>query len=171
MEGSKNVMTLGDIKRLANALQAAEDEQFRHEQAAKNAAAVARRLREDVIPCALWEAGVQAAVMDDNKTLKLSFQVFGSIPASGERAEKAFDWLEENGFGAIVKRSAVLEIPADQVPLVSDLREFAAQHGLGYAFKRAVHPQTLYAFLKEQLNTDIPLELFNAQPTFKATLK
>lgn len=164
-------LSLSELMLLVDAMARAEDKAKQADEDAKIAAEAFRRLQEDAVPCALWEYGLQQLKLDDDSTLKLTFTVQGHIDREGEKARAATAWLEENGFGGLVRNTATIDLGKGSEGLAQELSEWATERGLQVVFRAGVHPQSLYAFLKEQLSQDAPLELFNVRPTFKAVRK
>ena len=77
---------------------------------------------------------------------------------------KAFAWLEENDQARLVKRQFTVEFGKDEERWADKFQRDCAQRKkpLHMKRKKAVHPQSLQAFVKEQLNEGvaIPMDLF-----------
>lgn len=123
-----------------------------------------RRLREEAIPLLMAELGVSVIGLEDGTTIKVSKEVYASI-ANGNKYE-AFKWLESNGFGGLIKTDVIISFPRDDRYLAIKWNNFLKEKGLTVDLNESVHPQTLKAFLKEQMRDgiNIPLNLFGAMP-------
>ena len=162
---------LDDISQLVHALMLAEADVIAAEEELKRRKELARALREEDLPGVLSEHGVTSLKMDDGTAITVSNEVYASIPAA--RKEEAFGWLEEHGFGGLIKTGVSVSLGRESIAEAAALAEDLAKRGYEPAIERDVHPQTLRAFLKEQLAaaTDVPLELFGARPVTVAKVK
>ena len=64
-----------------------------------------RLLREDIIPDKMKEFGIKKLVLEDGSTIAYRPFYAGKI-----LDDKAFDWLEENGYPDAVKQELTLEV-------------------------------------------------------------
>ena len=79
------------------------------------------------------------------------------------RQEEAFEWLESNGFGDIIKHEVGVKFAKDQSLDAKAAFDQLRAMGLSPFSNKGVHPSTLKAFVKEQIqngNGDIPVETF-----------
>ena len=94
--------------------------------------------------------------------LKLAENIRGSIPAA--TAEDAFAWLEEHGHDRLIKRTFQIEFGKDQEAWANKFERDCAQRKrqLNIKRKKGVHPQSLHAFVREQLEEGvaIPMQIF-----------
>jgi len=93
---------------------------------------------------------------------KISVENFYNAYISEANKEKAFNWLQENGHGGLIKNEISLLFGKGQDEEANALVQSLEQKGLSPNVKQGVHPQTLKAFVKEQLTQgrDIPAEPF-----------
>ena len=93
---------------------------------------------------------------------KISVENFYNAYISEANKEKAFNWLHENGHGGLIKNEISLLFGKGQDEEANALVQSLEQRGLSPNVKQGVHPQTLKAFVKEQLTQgrDIPAEPF-----------
>lgn len=119
-----------------------------------------RGLIENDIPDAMQTVGFKSIKLEDGRSITVKDDVKASLPKS--RAEEACEWLIEHGHGGLIKRDVDIKLPRnyDPAPLFASL----VAAGLPFDATPTVHPQTLAAFLREQLaaGNDVPLELFGA---------
>jgi len=120
------------------------------------------------LPELLRELGITEAKLPDGTKITLKEDVKAALTEKTRAAGVA--WLEEHGFSSLVKYKVALEC--------SDHEEAARQATLlglkeSEAVVKTVHPQTLRAFVREQLaaGTSIPLDAFNVHPYEKAEIR
>ncbi len=101
-------------------------------------------------------------VLEDGRVIEIFEKVRASI--AGKKSAPATKWLDENGFGSIVKREFVINFNKDDEKWADKFERDLAQRKkpLNVKRKRSVHPQTLEAFVREQLGqgVKIPTDLF-----------
>ena len=166
-------ITLTALSALAAALIEAESACAAAEEALAAAKEKARFLREESLPSALQELGVEAITLDSGMKLAVKQEVYASIPA--ENKPGAFAWLNEHGYGGLIKLAVECEFGKGEQERAAALAESMREQGLSARVDESVHPQTLKAFLREQISkgAPVPLELFGARPvwTTKITTK
>jgi len=74
-----------------------------------------------------------------------------------DKREEAFDWLEENGEGDMIKRTFVVELGKDSEEDAEKLRKALEAFGLDYNEKLAVPHGTLTSWLKDRTEKKLPL--------------
>lgn len=110
----------------------------------------ARRLAEQVLPSLMDEAGVPFLGLEDGSKVERTEAVFASIVK--DNAREATQWLEENGYGALVKNGFTIAVDKGDVKLAAKVRKVLEKAGLPFEEQCGVHPQTLVAFVKESLS-------------------
>lgn len=130
-----------------------------------------RVVKEETIPCAMQEIGLESITLTTGEKLTVQQEVYASIPVAN-RAE-AYDWLDEHGFGGLIKTSIEAAFDRGEAERAAEILQLLQEHGVSAAMAQTVHAQTLKAFIKEQLaaGTDIPLDLFGARPTMTTKIK
>jgi hypothetical protein len=165
---------LGEVAALARRLVAADARVAEAERELRAAEEHARRLREESLPGAMQELGLTDLELDDGARISVGLEVYCAIPAT-ERA-RAFEWLEEHDFGGLIKTEVKLPFGrgAEETAALQRLVLLLQQNDFDFEAKQDVHPQTLKAWLKEQLRegrSDLPLQLFGARPVTLAKVK
>ena len=130
----------------------------------------ARRLAETVLPQLMDEAGLPAIELDDDTRIERSEDVYASVSAANSSA--ATKWLEENGYGAIVKFGFTIPVDKGDTQLAETIRAVLSQYNIPFEEKGGVHAATLTAFVKESLETNRKLPesiTYHVQP--RARLK
>ena len=130
-----------------------------------------RRLQEEDLPELMRELNLSEIKLLDGSSVKVVDEIDCSI--SEERRARAHAWLTENGFGGIIKSAITVEFGRDEhAEAVAATRKIHDATGRDALLKEGVHPQTLKAFVKEQLaaGVAVPQELFGLRPYSKAKL-
>lgn len=162
------MISLNEMSALARALLDAELAVKDADRALKDAKERERVIREETIPSAMQELGIEKLTLDTGQTLKVGQEVYASIPAAQKPV--AFQWLNDHGFGGLIKVEVAAIFGKGEADQARKLSEELSVQGLSVEMHEDVHPQTLKAFLKEQIaaGNDIPLELFGARPVWCA---
>lgn len=147
---------------------------------------VIQRIERDDIPSILKELGMSSVKMSDGTTVGYTQECDASV--SAERETAAYAWLERNKLDGIIKSSVAFEFGSGEY---NAMLEFAAKVA-GESQRRPeivrkIHPQTLKAFVKEQIAADavkadealragkepepFPRELFGVYEFDKAKIK
>ena len=164
-------ITLDDMSALARALLDADEAVEKAESALKTAKEHARVLREETIPAAMQELGLEELRLATGQRLRIQQDVYAAIPAA--QKERAFEWLAGNGFGGLIKVDVRARYGKGDADAAVQLAHELRGRGLDATCEQNVHPQTLKAFLREQIASgaaNIPLELFGARPVWTAKL-
>jgi hypothetical protein len=158
---------LDRIVGLANELKEALQEAERLGELADQAARRARQIQEQTLPALMDEVGVPEIVINDGEEkLKRTEAVFASIPKAEQ--SNAASWLEENGFGALVKGTFVIKVDKTDEHLRSSVQNVLNQMGVDFEFSSSIHPSTLKAFVRERIENggDVPKSItYHVQPT------
>lgn len=166
---AKNV-TIEDLTEAASALIDAELAVEVAEKVLKQKKERARILREETIPYALMELGIQKLTLTTGQKLGIKQEVYASIPDTNKA--EAFDWLNKHGFGGLIKTSVTTLFAKGEVEKALAFCKELEANGMDAAFDESIHAQTLKAFLREQISKgkDIPLDMFGARPVWTTTL-
>jgi len=162
---------LTQVKALADLLVAAETNVTACEAQFTQAKETRRRIQEDDLPELMRELGLKEVALEDGSKVAVVDEVSCAITV--ERRPAAHAWLTSHGFGGLIKSAITIEFGRDEfekaktyVAEIEQLTEHRAE------LDEAVHPATLKAFLKEQLEagTPLPTELFGMRAYSKAKL-
>jgi hypothetical protein len=140
------------------------------EEQLKEAKEASRKLREEDIPCAMQEIGLTSFTMDTGEKVRIAQEVYASIPADNKA--EAFRWLVAHQFGDLIKTEVSVSFGRGEAEEAGVLARDLKDKGLDASCTESVHPQTLKAFLKEQVTSGaaVPLELFGARPVWTAKI-
>lgn len=113
------------------------------------------QIAEVDIPEAMSSYGVQRMDMGNGVTLSLAEETYANI--SDERCAAAFAWLRDKGHGAIIKNTITLQLGRQEDAKADQLIAQMREQGFAPERKEAVHPSTLKAFVKEQIDREAGL--------------
>lgn len=131
-----------------------------------------RTLQCDHLPAALAEAGLAAIELQDGSKITVKPYYDTSIPE--RMRDAAFEWLREHGHGDLIKRELKVSFGMGEDEQAQQARDALALLEAEFSDKETVHPSTLKAFVKEQVEAGaegFPLDLFGAQVGQRATIK
>jgi hypothetical protein len=120
-----------------------------------------RGIVEHSLPTAMAEVGMVKFTLKDGS--EISVKPYYSAKIDDANRDQAFDWLMENGHESIIKQEFTVKVDKGDTETAEELRSYFAERKVDFAGKTGVHPQTLAAFVKEQVEggADFPLDLFN----------
>jgi hypothetical protein len=166
--GDKDLKAVADLVRqqlvIERRIEDLEDELKRAQQ---NLA----KISQEILPEALAEHGLSELKMEDGS--KITVSQFIQAHISKEKQEDAFDWLRENNFDDLIKNVVSLEFGKGEDDHARDVMETLTNRGYWPQNKQSVHPSTLKAFVKEQVEkgAEIPSDLFGIFIGKKAVIK
>ena len=129
-------------------------------------------IRDDLsmnkIPNKLMELGVSEMKLSNWTKVSTDKKYLASISKDKDKSKAAFDWLVNNGHGAIIKKQIVIpytylnndgEVSKESQNVFNDLEKL----GVTYMDEGNIHWATLRAFVKEQMEEgkEFPKDLFN----------
>lgn len=164
-------VTLEELTGLARSFIEAESAVALAEEALKAAKEKARLLREETIPSAMQELGVESIVLETGQKLAVKQDVYATL--TEDNKPQAFKWLVDNNFGGLIKTEVTTQYGREEYDTAVKLLQELHERGLTASLDETVHSQTLKVFLREQIakgELDLPLELFNARPVFVAKI-
>jgi hypothetical protein len=128
-------------------------------------------LSGEALPAALAEHGLTELKMADGSKVTVATVISANI--SKERTAGAHEWLRENGFGDLIKNTVAVNFGKGEDSKAGELIRELESNGYSVDQKEAVHPSTLKAFCKEQIEkgAEIPSELFGIYIGQKTTIK
>lgn len=123
------------------------------------------------IPEALAELGLSEFKLKDGT--KLTVQQFYSASIPKDRVDEALAWLRVNDHGDLIKNTVAVDFGRGEDEVAKDLKDSLALKGLSYTDKTGVHPQTLRAFVREQVESgqNLPLDLLGVFIGQKTVIK
>lgn len=130
-----------------------------------------RGVSQEDLPAAMAEAGLRELTLDSGEKISIKPDFSVSIPAA--RKDEAYAWLNEHGFGGMIKTVVAVLFGKGELEKAQTLATALVKRKLTVELAQDVHWQTLKAFVAEQTREakPIPLDLFGAIPMNKAIIK
>lgn len=155
---SENELT--EVSRLADAQYMAEQKVEQIEEDLKKAKEELRVIAEKKLPEKMELLGLTTFSTRKGVHVKISEKIRASLAV--ENRPKGFAWLEENGFGGMIKSQVVVPYKRDKLDEANKFVDSLRTEGRVANLERKVEPATLTAFVKEQLaqGKELPLEVF-----------
>lgn len=121
-----------------------------------------RKIAEKELPNAMQEIGMTEFKLSNGTVISVKQKVYASIPKDNK--EPAFAWLRENNLDGVIKNTVAVQFAKGEDAKALELANNLALQGLIPEQTQNVHPQTLMALIREQLDkgVEVPLEKFGA---------
>jgi 5'-3' exonuclease len=118
------------------------------------------QITEHDIPDLLAAMGLEEITTSDGLHVKINKQIETSIPKENE--VKAFKWLRDNKFGALLKTEVKILFGMDDDEKAQKLVESLDGQYANVSNKTTIHPSTLKAFGRERLGAgeSLPSDIF-----------
>lgn len=119
-----------------------------------------RQVQESLLPEAMATIGVAEFKLEDGS--KVTVKPFYSAKIGDDNREVCHTWLRDHGFTELIKHEIVVQVNRGKDDQAKQLAKVANELQLPFVDKEGVHPSTLTAFVKEQVEkgSDLPLEQF-----------
>jgi len=140
-----------DLSQLCNKLLRVEGEIGNAEERLKRLKDQQRELSEQTIPDKLTQLGVTDLRLSDGS--RISADPFYSARISADNLSAAHAWLRDQGHGDIIKNTLTLTFGQGDDVIAKELGDLLASKGHLPDQKETVHPSTLRAFVKEQIES------------------
>jgi hypothetical protein len=165
------LITLNQMTQLGRALLDAELSTKHLEAQLKDAKEHERLLREETVPSAMAELGVESITLDTGEKLTVTQEVYAQI--SSEKKLDAYKWLDDKGFGGLIKTAVEISFGKEDREKAGVLFEQLRANGYAPDLDMSIHASTLKSFIKERLanGEEFPLDLFGARAIFVAKIK
>ena len=104
---------------------------------------------------------------------KVTVQQFYSASIPKDKVDEAMQWLRDNGHGDLIKNTVSVAFGKGEDTLATDLKKYLGANGNSYEDKTGVHPQTLRAFAREQIEAgqNLPLDTLGIYIGLKTVIK
>jgi hypothetical protein len=111
------------------------------------------------LPALMQELGLSEVRLADGTRLSINHKVQASIKEANK--PQAFAWLRKNGHGSLIKTEVNARFGRGDEKKATRLFTQLYKKGYEATLKESVHPQTLGAFVREQLAEarQLPMEL------------
>ena len=164
---------MSELSVLVKELVDVRDRIERGEEFLKKLKAEEMRLSNEAVPSKMDEIGFTEVKLPTGQ--RVSYKPFYSGKIRPEREPEAFNWLEENGHGGIIKGEVIVPWRRAEREIIDQLIEFIKeQYGIEPNIKLGVHHSTLRAFFREVIEDEgetLPPDLFDLFIGRKTTIK
>lgn len=162
---------LRSLGTLIQHMQEEEAEVARLEKALKAAKERLYAIRDQAIPDAMEEAGLEEFKTTDGTVVGVKRGFSCSI--AGDKKYPALQWLDRHGHGAVIKRSVQVAFDKEQQDMAAALSEELRREYPNVKEDMSVHPSTLKSLLRELLarGEAVPLDMFGVYEYRKAVVK
>lgn len=148
---------LTTISSLAKRQLELEQELARLEEDLKTKKEELRQISQIDLPEAMAEIGMSAFTLDGGA--KVTVKPFYNCSIPKERYDEAMSWLRDNGHADLIKNTISVDFGKGEDDRAASFKTNLREQGTSYTDKTGVHPQTLRAFVREQVETGQPLPL------------
>jgi hypothetical protein len=151
---------LKTIAEIAERQHRIEEEIARIEAALEMAKELQRLLSEERLPAAMLEVGLEEFKLSNGTKVTITKFYNGKIAPENEAL--AFNWLRENQHDSIIKREIKVPFGKGEDKAAEALKKKLEKLKISFTDKQGVHPQTLKAFIREQVESakPLPMDLF-----------
>ena len=162
---------LKQVSILANSQRELENKIKQQEEELRETKRQLKQVSEVDIPEALAESGLSEIKLTDGT--KVSVQQFYSASIPKDKIDEALDWLRDNGHGDLIKNAISVDFGKGEDEQAAKLKQQLAKQGRSLTDKTGVHPQTLRAFAREQVEKgqNLPLDLLGIYIGQKTVIK
>lgn len=142
---------LGEISALADRMLELELRISYHSSVIESLKDDYQHLEREDLPEAMKRCGMEKFTLANGVAITIKDDVSVSIPKANEN--KAFEWLEENGNGAMIKAVFAFQFDRTDEEKMKEFKDFIAgsEYNEGMASKQSVPAQTLKAFFRGYL--------------------
>ncbi len=128
-------------------------------------------VREFELPNAVEAVGLMEIRLLNGSSVTIKEDVYAGI--TEENREDAFKWLEETGNSGIIKTEVKCPFGKGQDAEAKQLVDLLGSQGFSFTNSRTVHPQTLRAFIKRQMEDGkpVPTDIFSVHVKKVASIK
>jgi hypothetical protein len=169
---SVNDEAIGKISTLAQRQLTLQNQIEEYQEIIADLAGKLKKVQEEELPTAMQEAGVSEFKLTTGN--KITIKPFYSGSITDENREEAFGWLADNDMDDLIKTDFTVKYGKGEDDKAEDLQRLLTENNVNFSFKKHIHPQTLSAFIKEQVeggNSAFPLETFKVYSGKKAIIK
>jgi hypothetical protein len=129
-----------------------------------------RKVQEHDLPLAMETLMLDQLKLTDGTHVTIKRDVRASI--AKVNLTKAIKWLDDHKFGDLVKSDVTAKFTRQDRKKAQVLANQCAKKGYAVTLKEHVHPMTLSAFVREQMEqgAELPMDLFGVVEISKATI-
>lgn len=172
--GKKKVLEIKEMKKisvLANRQVTIEKEIEELERELDQLKTSLEEVSTHLLPDALAEAGVSTIKLESGESIVIKKIYAANLNEMNQ--EKCFNWLKEHGHEALVSHEIGVKFKKGEDKLHEMVSTFLQERKVDHSDREKIHPQTLQAFIREQVEggAEFPLDLFQVSIINKAKVK
>jgi hypothetical protein len=128
-------------------------------------------VREFKLPNAVEKFGFSEFKLKDGSSVTIKEEVYAGI--TDENKPAAFEWLAKTGNDGLIKNEVKCPFGKGQDQEAKLLVDLLNNHGYSFTNSRTIHPQTLKAFVKHQMEDGkaVPMDIFSIHVKKIANIK
>lgn len=159
-----NNKKLKELGEMVNELADLEEKVLTATEALGRLTARQRELSTKAIPDLFDEFGLSRLTLSDGTGIEIKRSYSASI--TEETRAACHGWLRKNKFDSLIKHNLTAKLKKGEGTAAKNITALFKKLGVSYEDKESVHPQTLNAFVREQIEAgnDFPQELFKVFP-------
>lgn len=152
---------LGRIASLCRTLLDIQNQINTQQEFLKQLEKTSREYSDQHIPQAMAEAGVSKFTLTDGT--QVHCVPFYNVSINKDNEQIALTWLRENNFGDLIRNQVAVNLGTGHDLQAQRLLDYLYNEKFAFSAKETIHPQTLKAWGKEQLEKGkaLPTDLFN----------
>lgn len=161
LPSNKQLQELGE---LANKVANLDEKIIQKENELKNLRKEYNDVATNKIPDLFDEFGLSKLTLTDGTFIEINRKYAASI--TKENQSECFKWLKKHKFDSLIKHQLISNLKKGENKEAAEILKLCKKLGVTYVDKKSVHPNTLSAFVKEQIESgaDFPQELFKVFP-------
>ena len=130
-------------------------------------------IQENELPAAIAEYNLKEFTLDNGTQISVKRFYNVSIPKDEEKRQACFNWLNDNGYGDLIKNQVAVNFVKGKEREATSFIQELEDRNLTPSNKKWVEPMTLKAFAKERVEKaePFPSDMFGLYIGEKATIK
>lgn len=162
---------LGQLSKLAERQMECQAEVAELENKLAMAKEKLKGVQEIDIPNLMMEMGIKSFKLNNGASLSIKSDIFASIRS--DHLDEGLQFFEDLGCGGIIKDDVTVKFGKGDSDKAAQVMNFCRTNGYNATEKKHIHPQTLKAEIKQQMErgVDFPDEIFSITPFNKAIIK
>lgn len=119
-----------------------------------------RTINEITLPEKMMAIGLLEIKLEDGT--RLLVETFYNAKIPDNKADEAFQWLEDHDCGSLIKNKVDVTLGKGENEVSKEIVDFLTAKKVAFTHKTSVHPMTLKAFVREQIESgnELDQELF-----------
>lgn len=146
------VSDLDELQQLVTKQIALEDELIKVAEYIKSQEVELKKISEEMIPALFEKLNMEEFKLNTGQ--KVTVKQYYAANISAENQEKAFNWLKEQKLDDVIKHEVKVLFGRGEDEQAKIVKQALNEFNVNYTDKQHVHPQTLKALVKEQIESE-----------------